>query len=298
MKKTFSSIILISCFALSAFFLVPANAEGINVSLQIPIGDKQNITVCSPVGEILSCTGIAEYIATIYRWLIGFSATLAVLALVWGGVQWLTSGGESGKIQEARKVIGNAIIGLLLALGSYGLLYTINPKLVQYNALQIRGIAKLELVIDPPEEMERTGTNPSGACCPSAEAAEVLRFIENNGVNDLGGFRSKYTQMNPKLFAAIKMVLGRCTDAGLAITSTIRPGSAGSWHQKGGAIDFSGKICGVDPKELCDNEKSKNLIAELLKSGYEVGTYQGVCSSFKDRGTGPHMHIELPGSPN
>lgn len=141
-KKTTITFLFLLSLCIGYSF---AYAAEVNVQLQIPVGTTKSITVCRPTGSFLSCNGIAEYISAIYRWAIGFAAVLAVLALTWGGIQWLTAGGESGKTQEAQKVIGNAIIGLLLALGSYTMLYAINPRLTQYDPLSIRRIEPVDL---------------------------------------------------------------------------------------------------------------------------------------------------------
>ena len=50
--------------------------------------------------------------------------------IVIGGVQYTTSYGSSGK-GEAKARILNAVLGLLLVLGAWVILYTINPDLVK-----------------------------------------------------------------------------------------------------------------------------------------------------------------------
>lgn len=51
-----------------------------------------------------------------------FVAALLVFAyLVWGGVQWITSGGDKGKTEEARNKITAAIIGLAVVAASYAI---------------------------------------------------------------------------------------------------------------------------------------------------------------------------------
>lgn len=115
---------------------------------QIPIGGLRSIGLCETGSDgKLSCSGIATYIQAIYRFLVGFAAVLAVLALVFGGVRWLTSGGESGKIQEAQKIIGNSLIGLLIALGSYAILSTLGKQFVEYEPISIRVIKPIVLNI-------------------------------------------------------------------------------------------------------------------------------------------------------
>lgn len=120
---------------------------------QIPIGGLRSIGLCETDSDgKLSCSGIATYIQVIYRFLVGFAAVLAVLALVWGGIRWLTSGGESGKIQEAQKIIGNSLIGLLIALGSYALLSTLGKQFVEYQPISIRMIKEIPFSIQPPDD--------------------------------------------------------------------------------------------------------------------------------------------------
>jgi hypothetical protein len=54
-----------------------------------------------------------------------FSAVVLVaglatfLYLVYGGVEWITSGGEKGKLEEARNKITNGIIGLAIVASAW-----------------------------------------------------------------------------------------------------------------------------------------------------------------------------------
>ncbi len=61
--------------------------------------------------------------------LISLGAVLAVLLIVIGGFQYITSASEGGK-GSAKERIENALIGLAILLGSYLILNTINPDLV------------------------------------------------------------------------------------------------------------------------------------------------------------------------
>lgn len=51
-----------------------------------------------------------------------FVAALLVFAyMIWGGIQWITSGGDKGKTEEARNKITAAIIGLAVVAASYAI---------------------------------------------------------------------------------------------------------------------------------------------------------------------------------
>jgi len=43
---------------------------------------------------------------------------LSIIFLIWGGIKWITSGGDKTKVESARKTIIYSLIGLVLALSS------------------------------------------------------------------------------------------------------------------------------------------------------------------------------------
>jgi len=61
---------------------------------------------------------------------------LAVIMIIIAGVQWVTSGGNSEMINGAKKRIGGALTGLLIAYLSYTILNTINPALTNLRLPQ------------------------------------------------------------------------------------------------------------------------------------------------------------------
>lgn len=80
-------------------------------------------------------TDFPGYIVAVYKfglWTIGISALLMITL---GGYIYLTSAGNASQVSKAKGVITDAIVGLILALVSWLLLYTINPDLVKFNNL-------------------------------------------------------------------------------------------------------------------------------------------------------------------
>lgn len=51
-------------------------------------------------------------IANIINYIVGALGLVAVLFLIIGGVQYMTAGGDDGKVESATKTIKNALIGL------------------------------------------------------------------------------------------------------------------------------------------------------------------------------------------
>ena len=67
---------------------------------------------------------------------IGLCAVLAVVMIVIGGLEYMTS--ELAHTKESGKDrITHAVLGLLIALGAYALLFTINPDLIKIDTDKI-----------------------------------------------------------------------------------------------------------------------------------------------------------------
>ncbi|MBI2642020.1 MAG: hypothetical protein HYW96_00395 [Candidatus Wildermuthbacteria bacterium] len=72
---------------------------------------------------------VLTIIAWAYALIVGISGFAAFVMIVWGGVQWLGSGGNPAAISDARDKIKSALLGLLLVLASFLILQIINPGL-------------------------------------------------------------------------------------------------------------------------------------------------------------------------
>jgi len=111
----------------------------------------------SPAGTSISgCTTVTGMVKYFYEWGIALGGLATFFALVMGGFQYLTSMGEPAKITEAKNRISSAIFGLVLLLGSWLILNTINPELTKFKA-------KLELTTIPPPA-ETLGTTELTPC--------------------------------------------------------------------------------------------------------------------------------------
>ncbi len=72
---------------------------------------------------------LSDYLNIMIKIIIGISAVLAVVMIVMGGIEYMGSELISSK-EAGKERIQNAILGLLIALGAYALLNTINPNLL------------------------------------------------------------------------------------------------------------------------------------------------------------------------
>ncbi len=60
-------------------------------------------------------------IKSIVNIVIVVAALLTFFYLVWGAINWITSGGDKGKVEEARNKITAAVIGLLILAATWAI---------------------------------------------------------------------------------------------------------------------------------------------------------------------------------
>ncbi len=69
---------------------------------------------------------LVSLIVSIWRAAIIAGGLALLLYLIWGSIEWLTSGGDKEKLTTARGRILNAIIGMALLVGSVAIIALIN----------------------------------------------------------------------------------------------------------------------------------------------------------------------------
>ncbi|MFH1537223.1 MAG: lytic transglycosylase domain-containing protein [Patescibacteria group bacterium] len=121
-----------------------------------PVADSPEYILEVPLGNTTSITGFNEYIKILYRFGIGLIALIALFLIVFNGINWILAGGNDQRIGEAKKGIVGAVIGLVIALSSFVILNTINPKLVSLDEMEIPLIQLQALVKGTIEKCEES----------------------------------------------------------------------------------------------------------------------------------------------
>jgi hypothetical protein len=161
--KNFLTILI-----LSSCFLVAGSA-----SAQVYDGYTP-LATSAPYVQSDGTVNISGFIESAFQIGISIAAALSVIFIMIGGLQYVTTEAYSGK-SDARKTIENAIFGLIMAIGAYAILYTINPALVNFQI----GIAGRESggAIDPTGLSGGLATTTSGGVTigsPDARAAGCI----------------------------------------------------------------------------------------------------------------------------
>ena len=154
MKKTlrtatyFTVIMIIVFYAFSTIYAAAAD----DYTLLVPLPGLPGSGV----------TALGTYLPAVFNLAIGIAAVMAFVAITWGGITYATSDAITGKAQ-GREWITNAIWGLLLVIGAWVILYTINPQILKFDL-------KLET---PNVQAGEPTVTAGGACtnCTSLSAA-------------------------------------------------------------------------------------------------------------------------------
>ncbi|MBP7006793.1 MAG: M15 family metallopeptidase [Candidatus Pacebacteria bacterium] len=203
---------------------------------------------------------LSKYINIIVKIAIGIAAVLAVIMIVMGGIQYMTSELISSK-EEGKKRITNAILGLLIALGAYLILFTINPNLLKLDV----AVPSTELSFTPGEDglgttPESTSTTSSGnvrrkvnlklktggttevIACEATDKVQVSAFgtsfsIHKNLVPSLRRIDARWKQLNPSY--KIPLTVADKGAMGGYVCRNARGMGKLSWHAYGLAVDIN-----------------------------------------------------------
>lgn len=81
-------------------------------------------------------TTLITWIGSIIGIIIGFLGILLVLYIIWAGFLWMTDGGEGKKVEKAKKMIQQAVIGIIIIFAAYAI-----TSFVMANLVQVTGTA-------------------------------------------------------------------------------------------------------------------------------------------------------------
>jgi hypothetical protein len=190
---------------------------GVGDEPPVPIKPKSGAVALSddykllaPIGTLttFNTKNIGEYFNMMFMLAIGLCAALAVLVIIFSAIQYMGTESIFGKTEAKSKIFG-AILGLLIALGSYAILNTISPDLTGVNGLSVD---QASIILDgepmtsddpvPPGAKTTECTagidanNKPPACKTIAEKINsMLAKAKTEGYNITGyGFRNKQKQ--------------------------------------------------------------------------------------------------------
>jgi len=102
---------------MSAVILIPNISKADTI-----IGGLENVATTAedlPTGNV----DIGEAVGSIIQFFLGFLGILAVILFLYAGFLYMTAGGEEAKITKAKAYMKNAVIGIVIIMASYIIVY-------------------------------------------------------------------------------------------------------------------------------------------------------------------------------
>lgn len=85
--------------------------------------------------------GLTDYIAKTYKFIVGVIGILSAVMIMFNGLKWIGATGNSEVVGQAKEGVVSALVGLVIALMSYTVLYNINTKLVDFPEICPTGLS-------------------------------------------------------------------------------------------------------------------------------------------------------------
>ncbi len=76
------------------------------------------------------------YLTSVLNILLGGAGVFSFIYLLWGGIQWITAGGDKDAVEKARKKIIGALIGLAIVFSAYAILFAVRT-LFNVNLIEV-----------------------------------------------------------------------------------------------------------------------------------------------------------------
>lgn len=114
-KKAFVATLAVFAFAVVAF-VTPVNTVSAQQGIQEGIDSAQGKDV--PTTLFGGSDSIFTTVVNVLLFIIG---AISVMMLIWGGIRYTTSGGNSSSVTAAKNTIMYAIIGLIVAFLAFAI---------------------------------------------------------------------------------------------------------------------------------------------------------------------------------
>lgn len=74
-------------------------------------------------------TGVGNVVASVIQGFIALLGIIFVILIIYAGYNWMTAGGDEGKVTKAKDTLQRAIIGLIIIVAAYSITYFVFERL-------------------------------------------------------------------------------------------------------------------------------------------------------------------------
>lgn len=125
MKKIFVALVF-------SFFIIAPYAFADTQSGFVPLAQIPGLTDPGTANSVVSSQSLATFFNNLYKYLVGLAAVLAVIEIIWGGLEISTKDSVSRQ-SDGKERIRMALFGLLLVLSPVLVFSIINPSILNLS---------------------------------------------------------------------------------------------------------------------------------------------------------------------
>jgi hypothetical protein len=163
----------------------------------------------------------AGLVGSFYKIALGLAGAAALGVLIYGAILWTLSGAVTSK-QDAKEWISGALWGLVLLLGAYLILYTINPRLVKIGETQKELEERMKPVKIQVSEKQKPGTTVIGINKVLAPSELTGKYYYGNNPDLLKkkSDKSNWTDEEKKKLYTHEEAVQKLKEAGIEVKSS------------------------------------------------------------------------------
>ncbi|NTW75349.1 MAG: hypothetical protein HGB34_00365 [Candidatus Moranbacteria bacterium] len=165
-----------------------------------PVNAQQSYIPLEPIPGSNTSGNFGDYVTAIYRFALWSVGIAAMFMITIGGGMYLTSAGNTSALGNAKNVINDAIIGLVLALTAWFLLNLINPDIINGDLSSFNNASGSSSASSPTDASSPANTYTASEQASAASLAQTLlnqaRFNSSPDCSSAAGKVSPQSNLN------------------------------------------------------------------------------------------------------
>ncbi len=123
LSQTFAAILLATTIFFGASAVTHAQSSVLDEATTAI--DAAGATTYGDAAAYEARPGLMSTIANVVRIILGLLGILFIILIIYAGVLWMTSAGNSDQVEKARGIIVQAVIGLVVIMAAYAITSTV-----------------------------------------------------------------------------------------------------------------------------------------------------------------------------
>jgi hypothetical protein len=115
--KNFLTIVFLLCFLLLPSISFASLSDAFKAGDNSALGSAASQMGYDTSGE----TTPETVVGTVIQVILGVLGVVFIVLIIYGGVLWMTAGGNEEKVTRAQSIIKRAVVGLIIVIGAYAI---------------------------------------------------------------------------------------------------------------------------------------------------------------------------------